>query len=253
MTLSEETKKYTAQYGHMRVSTDYHYQPKRGGSNVNVHLDYPAVLDRDNSKKLEYEIRGGRFKKEVLESMADRAKDYAQVFLRSGGHIKTGTLYNSISSSVKGNSIKLTANTKYAGHIEYGFHHRGNNRFIGPFPYIRPAIQAVQAESHGVLEEWMKDLLAAGYARSFTGDSFGKPSHGLTNMHKDDTRMTFGKEHMSKDKNKSLYQVSRIASSMNYDKTMKNYNSRSERRYRDSPFDIVKSSISGTKYDTKWR
>lgn len=133
-----------AKFGNFTITTDYAYGEFK---DIKSHIDY---LDH-----LRYDLQGGNFDKNVRQALAKRMVFYAKKFLEDSGHVKTGKLLRSIKEdSTQGRSIMVEATAPYSGHIEYGF--RRGGKVVGPFPYLRPALQTVAAESRGELELYLK-------------------------------------------------------------------------------------------------
>lgn len=162
------------QFGNFTITTDYAYGSFR---DLESHIKY---LDN-----LRYDLKGGNFNQEIRKTLAKRMENYAKQFLTEGGHVKTTYLRNSIIGYTEGaHSITVEATAPYSGHIEYGF--RKGGRFIGPFPYLRPALQTVSAESRELLPEYLaerviypnssgryKGLGGLNMDRSLTSEKFG--------------------------------------------------------------------------------
>lgn len=113
----------------------------------------------DGLNRLEQTLKGGRFSHKVLNEIGENITSSAKMILEQSGHDKTGTLKNSIKYKLEGNSIVVTANAPYAAHIEYGFKHKTayGGRLVGPFPYLRPALKLSEAQSKGLLTEYLSN------------------------------------------------------------------------------------------------
>lgn len=159
------------QYGNFTVTTDYSYCHFRDPNSIIEYLDH-----------LRYDLQGGSFNKEVRENLGKRMVQYAQAFLEQGHHNRHGVLSNSITYDTGGRSIMVEAKAPYSGHIEYGFRSRGNKRFVGPFPYLRPALQIVSAESRDLFSEYMESAIlnpsSKYYYRGLGGVSMGRSMSG---------------------------------------------------------------------------
>ena len=64
-------------------------------------------------------------------------------------------------ASRMGLSADWTVTAPHASPIEYGFYHYQTNEFVGPFPYVRPALDAFRGA-------YVRDLADAAKARGLT-------------------------------------------------------------------------------------
>lgn len=136
------------------------------GRNVEMTIEsgynYTPVAERflnpwnDYVNDLEFRLQGASdlsSLKTDFNMIAKRLEETAKDFVRSNGTVKTGKLLNSIRAEIQGNSISLgVPGVHYAGHIEWGFTGRDGMPH-GPWPYLRPAIHLVAADSTGQLAE----------------------------------------------------------------------------------------------------
>lgn len=165
------------QNGNITVSTNYKY------SNFHNFTEYMDEIDR-----LQYDLRGGNFAgaDHVLEKFSNSVIDYAIRYLTIGGHthkvsdmfwrlhrypelypgryeppyLEDRESFKIIPGEDGGRkSVSITNIKPYAGHIEYGFTHNliSSHPFIGPFPFMRPALKNASAESTGDFEEYLKE------------------------------------------------------------------------------------------------
>lgn len=158
---------------------------------VTITSDYEYVLGymKANMLKFQADFSQGGWTRQELDIISSELEQTAKFFAEEQGlnevipdlsvngtevYIKTkksGELYRSIKSRVKGDSVILSANAKnsrnqyYAGHIEYGFHDRGGN-FIPARPFLRPALYAVSESSKGRVASTMRELLESIWTQS---------------------------------------------------------------------------------------
>lgn len=150
---------------------------------VTITSDYEHVITTayTNLLKFQLDFSQGGWAKEEIKIISHELKNTAKYFAEEQGlapgmpgskkmweedefHVNSGTLYNSIDSKVDGFDVKLTANAQnsrgqyYAGHIEYGFHDRGDN-LVPARPFLRPALYAVSEATKGHLGNVMKNLI----------------------------------------------------------------------------------------------
>lgn len=99
--------------------------------------------------ELEKRVKKKAFDQAKLEQAAKIMEAAARRFVISNGTVDTRTLIKGITHETGKNKIKLYVPSSvtdkhgryYAGHIEFGFRHWKNNMFVGPFPYLRPAMR----------------------------------------------------------------------------------------------------------------
>ena len=129
----------------LTISSDYNYTP------ADVTNEFQSYVN-DLNFRLEGASDLSSLKTD-FNMIAQRLEETAKDFVRSNGTVKTGKLLNSIRAQVQGNSISLgVPGVHYAGHIEWGFTGRDGMPH-GPWPYLRPAMHLVAADSTGQLGE----------------------------------------------------------------------------------------------------
>lgn len=102
-------------------------------------------LELELEKRVKEEVREAS----ELQPVADAMKRFAQQFVLANHTYDSGDLYRGIESKADRNQIRLWVPSSvkdsrgryYAGHIEFGFHNWRNQSFVGPFPYLRPAMR----------------------------------------------------------------------------------------------------------------
>lgn len=129
---------------------------------IESYYNYTPTAERflnpwnDYVNDLEFRLQGASdlsTLKTDFNLIAEKLEETAKGFVRSNGTIKTGKLLNSIKAEIHGNSISLgVPGVPYAGHIEWGFTSRDGMPH-GPWPYLRPAMHLVAADSTGTLGE----------------------------------------------------------------------------------------------------
>jgi hypothetical protein len=92
---------------------------------------------------------------EALDQGGSQMKDAAQGMVR----VRTGYLRSTITYEVDGLTLTLTALASYAKYVEFGHHQHGTGRFVGPFPFIRPAFYQIYPQ--------LQDAIAAAVANAF--------------------------------------------------------------------------------------
>lgn len=181
--------------GNITVSMEYAYAGWKGIPKE----EFPNLYDN-----LRYKLEGGNFREMdyVLEDLGGSVIDYAIGFLeRTSLNFRDQKNYNGEYGSVQQeiNSLKDRESFKvkppeggsgrksiivenirsYAGHIEYGFLHTRSGEFLGPYPYMRPALKLAAAESTGMLEEFLKEEVL--YYR----DSYHKTKYRMRRQNSD--------------------------------------------------------------------
>lgn len=152
----------------LTISSDYTYDP---ASALN---EFQAYVN-DLNFRLEGASDLSKLKTD-FNAIAKQLEETAKDFVRSNGTIKTGRLLGAIKAEPKGNSITLgVPGVKYAGHIEWGFTGRDGMPH-GPWPYLRPAMHLVAAESTGTLG----DALVANILGESGTATFGR--HNLSGV-----------------------------------------------------------------------
>jgi hypothetical protein len=91
-------------------------------------------------------------------------------------HIKTGELVRSIQkdtseASKVGISAGWKVTARHAAPIEYGFVHYRSGKFVGPFPYVRPALKKYR-------RPYMEELAAAAKQQFRTTFKVSRPQLG---------------------------------------------------------------------------
>lgn len=81
---------------------------------------------------------------ETQDLLGRKARQGAAV-ARSIVRVDTGELRESIQAEPEeGGGWVFGSDVEHAPFIEEGFRHAGSGEFVGPFPYLRPAVYAIQ-------------------------------------------------------------------------------------------------------------
>lgn len=174
----------------MTISTDHTYVPYASINYITGELEaYTQDLE---------------FRLQALQDLSNYVTDFKEIakkleqtakeFVYDNGTVKTGNLVNSIRAEISGNTINLgVPGVPYAGHIEWGFTGRDGMPH-GPWPYIRPAMQLVSANSTNRLGQRMESLIANGRLGTSGSLQFGRHDpftytldrHDMSNAYKTD-------------------------------------------------------------------
>lgn len=107
-----------------------------------VYIESPDA-DREKGRLL-YLLQFGSGKKSVFapnfEKLGEKIVEMARHFIDVNKTKKSGDMRKSVTSIPKEDSVQIKVPVFYAPYIEYGFTHNKTHQFIGPFPFIRPAI-----------------------------------------------------------------------------------------------------------------
>ena len=146
---------------------------------VTITSNYEYIFEQleGNALKFQLDFSEGGWIKEEVKIIAHELENTAKFFAEEQGLAasidfgnlsvltgNTGKLYQSIKGRTHGFEAYLTADARnsrgqfYAGHIEYGFHDRGDN-FIPARPFLRPALYAVSEATKGHTRQIMKSLI----------------------------------------------------------------------------------------------
>lgn len=128
---------------------------------------------------------GGSLKGQDLEKIGQEGVKMAKAFLKSNGnhhpgsyrsyggvdingYYGTGRLHESVQYQVEDCSVSLSAPAKdpkgrsYAAYVEYGFSAGG--RFLGPWPFLRPALQLMVEASHDGITKALQNMVSQAIA-----------------------------------------------------------------------------------------
>lgn len=117
------------------LTVDYTYGPERVRDFINL--------------QLEKRVKENLIEESELDSIGLAMEIMACEFIDYNDTIDTLRLRHGVTYKVKKNQIRLFVPSSvkdergryYAGHIEFGFSNWKNNMFVGPFPYLRPAMR----------------------------------------------------------------------------------------------------------------
>lgn len=116
-----------------------------------------------------------------FEIIRQQLEETAKSFIESNGTIKTGKMYNSTKATINGNTISLgVPGVPYAGHIEWGFTAKDGMPH-GPWPFIRPAMHLVSANSTNQLGEAVMQAISGTRKVQF-GRNYTNPAYGGRNI-----------------------------------------------------------------------
>lgn len=111
-------------------------------TNALVYIESPEA-EREK-RRLLYLLQFGSGKRSVFAPdfgrLGKKIVEMAQHFVDVNKTRESGDMRKSITSDAKEDGVEIKVPVLYAPYIEYGFTHNNSGRFIGPFPFIRPAI-----------------------------------------------------------------------------------------------------------------
>lgn len=111
-------------------------------TNAQVYIESPEA-EREMGRLL-YLLQFGSGKRSVFApnfaKLGENIVKMAQHFIDVNETEESGDMRKSIKYDAKEDGVQIEVPVFYAPYIEYGFTHNKTKRFIGPFPFIRPAI-----------------------------------------------------------------------------------------------------------------
>lgn len=111
-------------------------------SYAQVYIESPEA-EREKGRLL-YLLQFGSGKRSTFapdfERLGKKIVEMAQHFVDVNKTKESGDMRKSITYDAREDGVEIKVPVFYAPYIEYGFTHNNSGRFIGPFPFIRPAI-----------------------------------------------------------------------------------------------------------------
>lgn len=111
-------------------------------SYAQVYIESPDA-EREMGRLL-YLLQFGSGKKSAFAPdfgrLGENIVKMARYFIDVNKTERSGKMRRSITYDVKEDGVQIEVPVHYAPYIEYGFTHNHSREFIGPFPFIRPAI-----------------------------------------------------------------------------------------------------------------
>lgn len=165
-------------------------------TNAQVYIESPDA-EREMGRLL-YLLQFGSGKRSVFApnfgKLGENIVKMAQHFIDVNETEESGDMRESITYDPKEDGVQIEVPVFYAPYIEYGFTHNKSGRFIGPFPFIRPAIAWAADATYKDITRKVNNFFLEGEGNKIT---FGQqrnwnPTHSAAKNIADGYRSAYG-------------------------------------------------------------